>query len=160
MTNCITYFKRHWVAFCPVLLLMLIAFNQIYKKNTHYLSPWKGGGFGMFSDISVRYMHIHLINRRTFYCAKKPNDYKRILYKMKHYPSDSLLKTMGKKLTRHTWAFNPNNDIQMIGKKMTLSQTMRLVNFDAIQLQFFDVKFNKSSGIVTPKLLRKITINK
>ena len=48
----------------------------------------------------------------------------------------------------------------MIGKKMTLSQTMRLVNFDAIQLQFFDVQFNSSNGIATPKLLRKITINK
>ena len=33
----------------PVLLLALVAANQIRLARTGPLSPWKGGGFGMFS---------------------------------------------------------------------------------------------------------------
>lgn len=46
----------------PVLLLLLIAFNQQRLVYTNDLSPWSGGGFGMFSTTDTgtdRHIHIY-----------------------------------------------------------------------------------------------------
>jgi hypothetical protein len=42
----------HWHAFLPYVpatLLCLVAITQVYLTRTSFLTPWKGGGFGMFS---------------------------------------------------------------------------------------------------------------
>jgi hypothetical protein len=38
-----------WRAWLPVALLLAIACGQVMLARTGDLSPWKGGGFGMFS---------------------------------------------------------------------------------------------------------------
>ena len=38
-----------WRALLPVALLLAIACGQVMLARTGNLSPWKGGGFGMFS---------------------------------------------------------------------------------------------------------------
>ena len=38
-----------WRALLPVALLLAIACGQVMLARTSDLSPWKGGGFGMFS---------------------------------------------------------------------------------------------------------------
>lgn len=40
---------RRFLTFLPVVLLVLVAVHQIILSRTDHLSPWKGGGFGMFS---------------------------------------------------------------------------------------------------------------
>ena len=42
--------KKFYLAFLPVTLLVIVALNQIHLAHTVHLSPWKGGGFGMFSS--------------------------------------------------------------------------------------------------------------
>jgi len=37
------------VRYLPVILLVVLALSQIYLARTVSLSPWAGGGFGMFS---------------------------------------------------------------------------------------------------------------
>ena len=39
------------VAYVPAIVLACVALIQVYLVNAHGLSPWKGGGFGMFSTI-------------------------------------------------------------------------------------------------------------
>jgi hypothetical protein len=38
-----------YLPYFPALLLFVVACMQVYLVRTHDLSPWKGGGFGMFS---------------------------------------------------------------------------------------------------------------
>lgn len=47
--------KQHFIrcAAAPVLLVLVAAF-QVYNVHFHDLSPWKGGGFGMFAVSSYR----------------------------------------------------------------------------------------------------------
>ena len=40
---------RGWRALLPVALLIVVAVVQVALARTAALSPWKGGGFGMFS---------------------------------------------------------------------------------------------------------------
>jgi hypothetical protein len=46
----------------PVALLLAVATAQLYLAKTADLSPWRVGGFGMFSsvgDINTRYLRAH-----------------------------------------------------------------------------------------------------
>ena len=44
--------RWHW--YLPVALLILVACNQIRLSQLDGLSPWSGGGFGMFSSTDTR----------------------------------------------------------------------------------------------------------
>ena len=51
---------QRWVRFLPALLLVGVAVHQICLANTAGLSPWSGGGFGMFSTTDAgasRHLH-------------------------------------------------------------------------------------------------------
>ena len=45
---------RRWAPALPVVLLVLVAGAQMTLAHTSALSPWKGGGFGMFSTLDAR----------------------------------------------------------------------------------------------------------
>lgn len=42
----------------PALILTVVAFTQLYLAHTSNLSPWKGGGFGMFAAVDAPAMRI------------------------------------------------------------------------------------------------------
>jgi hypothetical protein len=49
----------------PVVLLLFVAGVQIVLAFTHQLSPWLGGGFGMFATLDGRdWRHVHVTAER------------------------------------------------------------------------------------------------
>ena len=59
--------KLYLKALIAPLCLTMIAIGQIRNARSSNLSPWKGGGFGMFSNVdrpAVRFLHIYLITEK------------------------------------------------------------------------------------------------
>lgn len=53
-----------WIKWTPVVLLIVVAMNQQYLAHFRNLTPWKGGGFGMFSTVDTytgRTLFVYLI---------------------------------------------------------------------------------------------------
>jgi hypothetical protein len=53
--------RHEWRALLPASLLIVVACGQVLLATTAGLSPWKGGGFGMFSttdDGGRRYLRV------------------------------------------------------------------------------------------------------
>ena len=51
---------RAWAQWLPSLLLVSVALHQVFLVHHTQLSPWLGGGFGMFSTTDVgtaRHLH-------------------------------------------------------------------------------------------------------
>ena len=49
----------------PPALLLLVGSSQVFLAKTQALSPWLGGGFGMFASVEDRrHRHLHLIEER------------------------------------------------------------------------------------------------
>ena len=46
--------RQRWWAALPAVLLTIVATTQIVLTRVTMLSPWKGGGFGMFSTLDGR----------------------------------------------------------------------------------------------------------
>ena len=98
MKKIVETIKNHWVGFIPVVLLILIALNQIYLHNVDYLNRWKGGGFGMFSTVVRRYFHIHLIYKGGFECAEPHIEMRKQFDKISNYPKYLALEKLTKNL--------------------------------------------------------------
>jgi hypothetical protein len=55
---------ERWVRFVPAFLLLVVAGHQLYLSFTDGLSPWSGGGFGMFSTTDAggnRHLHAFVL---------------------------------------------------------------------------------------------------
>jgi hypothetical protein len=55
---------ERWVRLVPAFLLVVIAAHQLYLSAAAGLSPWSGGGFGMFSTTdagSTRHLHAFVL---------------------------------------------------------------------------------------------------
>lgn len=162
LNSIIEEIKKYWIGFIPVALLILVSANQINLYQSDYLNRWKGGGFGMFSTINERYYHIHLIYNDTLECAEPHSDYGNELYKITNYPNYLALETLTKKLTSHVWIYTYGMDkkkptsVQMIGKSDSLKANDKIANFDSVEIQVFDMAFNKETFTAEPRLLRKM----
>jgi len=162
--NNILFTKQHWIAFIPVIILNIVALRQIYLKNVDYLDAWKGGGFGMFSQISLRYYHIHLINKGTFECAESHPNLRGTLKEIIKHPNYLPLEKLGKKLIKSIWVYNYTNPTEqapysviMLGPHDKLTAIDKITKFKSIEIQIFNAKFNKEKFTLEPQLLRKVT---
>lgn len=89
------------------LLLCAIACLQIFLAMTKSLSPWKGGGFGMFSTVDSpdsRFLRIYLISGNDETAVVLPDSLKTLGREVQTIPSAALASDLASRLARGTWA--------------------------------------------------------
>jgi hypothetical protein len=82
---------ERWVRFVPALLLVGVAAHQIFLTNTAGLSPWSGGGFGMFSTTdagAARHLHAFVMRPGIQREARIPEAMKDWAQRVATFPSD------------------------------------------------------------------------
>jgi hypothetical protein len=82
------------ICFLPPVLLVLVAIHQIYLTRSQLLSPWKGGGFGMFSSTELgaaRYVRIFVSASNRSEELRIPESLGNLAVKASTLPSDSML---------------------------------------------------------------------
>jgi hypothetical protein len=88
------------------LLLCAIACLQIYLAMTKSLSPWKGGGFGMFSTVDspdARFLRIYLVNGNEETAVLLPDHLKKLGREVQTIPSTALASDLARRLAHGTW---------------------------------------------------------
>ena len=88
-------------------LLCAIACLQIFLAMTKSLSPWKGGGFGMFSTVDspdARFLRIYLINGNEETAVVLPDSLKMLGREVQTIPNPTLLSKLAQRLAQGTWA--------------------------------------------------------
>jgi len=62
--------SRRWRVWVPVIVLIVVSIVQVFLAKTASLSPWKGGGFGMFATTDgTAFRHV-----RVFVEAKERSE--------------------------------------------------------------------------------------
>ena len=89
------------IIYLPTIVLVLIALSQIVLASFYNLSPWLGGGYGMFSSTDVgknRHIHIYAnspgIKKELLY----PEDLKDFVIRTKSFPTDRNLKALAQRI--------------------------------------------------------------
>jgi hypothetical protein len=90
---------RPWLPYLPPALLCLIAVQQVVLSRTQDLTPWKGGGFGMFStnDGPSRHLEIWVDQPAGEQKLEVFDDYGPIT-RAASYPSEDRLRALGRKV--------------------------------------------------------------
>ncbi len=99
--------SRQWlrVALAP-LMLCLVASRQIQTARTSDLSPWKGGGFGMFSTVdspSARFVHAWLKTPHGEIPIEIPEWLRREELQLRTAPSPSRADAFATRLATSHW---------------------------------------------------------
>lgn len=103
----------------PVVLLLLVALGQLVMAETAGLTPWKGGGFGMFSTLDGRdnrRVFVQLVRddagQETRYPAAMPRDHRlRLLQRrVQALPSQPRLQAFARELAELPWRVDDRLD--------------------------------------------------
>jgi hypothetical protein len=88
-------------------VLIAVALFHIYLVFTERLSPWKGGGFGMFSTIespASRVLRIYLITGNERIPILLPTEFRDLEREIRTMPAGARLRQLAGELSQQAWA--------------------------------------------------------
>jgi hypothetical protein len=97
------FIKARLLATIPVLILLVVAGIQIYLARSAYLTPWKGGGFGMFSTtdgIASRYLRVYVTGPQRSEELLLKGKLEELAARVQMFPGDYQLKKLAKEILR------------------------------------------------------------
>ena len=113
----------------PAILLVLVAIVQIGLTRTSSLTPWKGGGFGMFATLdhgAFRSVEIVVDGPDRSETLEIPPSLEELSARVANLPADWLLRRLGKAVVLREQRY------QRAVSKVTI--TVRRAHFDAVTL--------------------------
>ena len=90
------------ILYLPTLLLVAIAVNQLILANFFNLSPWLGGGYGMFSTTDVgsnRHIHIYAKSEGIIKELIYPKELSDLALRTKSFPTDRNLIVLAQRIS-------------------------------------------------------------
>jgi hypothetical protein len=91
------------------IILIVIAIFQHYLVHTQNLTPWKGGGFGMFSTTDsqgARFLRIIITTELGSFPAKIPDYMRDFARKTRALPTEERIEYLASQLAQVTWVQN------------------------------------------------------
>jgi hypothetical protein len=125
----------------PVLLLVAVALVQLVLAHTQSLSPWSGGGFGMFSSLdhgSRRHLHAFVVRPGLRREVAPSRELEKDVTRALTFPSDARLRGIAAAL-----AETPTPDH---GKP------------SAVQVQVWRTRFDPQTFAPSSTILRELTL--
>lgn len=98
--------KTNLLGLLPIMLMCAVAANQMVRCNFGHLSPWKGGGFGMFSTTDApnsRMIFIYLEGEGQRYPTSCPKELRFDYYKLRTLPTPNRMLSFAERLHQFTW---------------------------------------------------------
>lgn len=95
--------RRVWLA--PI-CLCLVAALHLYRVSTAGQTPWKGGGFGMFSTFdaeNARFVRAWLLTEHGTRPIEIPSELDKRVAELRAAPNQAGLDELAKRLTLRTW---------------------------------------------------------
>jgi hypothetical protein len=148
--------KTVFIKFTAVALLLLVAVIHFIILAVMPVSPWKGGGFGMFSTVGSHKMFLV----RAYYNGHEKsipiripaelNNYRNDIY---FFPARSRLFTLKQKLENRKWWVS--GDTVITGKAQKATDAALELRASDITVELWQVMFNAKSSIVSTSLRLK-----
>lgn len=92
---------QRWLPRLPALLLFAVAAHQVYLVRAHDLTPWKGGGFGMFASTDAgpaRRLEVSLVRGASRTRLEIPVALRERAGRVRRLPSAERLAAFGREL--------------------------------------------------------------
>jgi hypothetical protein len=126
----------------PAVLLLVVAINQLRLARTEALSPWSGGGFGMFSSTDApgnRHLHVFVQNEGIRRDVVIPRHLDDLALRATSLPTKDRL---------HDFA-----------TELALIESQGPIVWDEIEIQVWAVDYASGSLVPVGRLLRRERFN-
>lgn len=137
----------------PVLLLVLVFVYQQYHIAFNHLSPWRGGGFGMYTTFhpSNNYIKItfYLPQEQTYSFTAYKGEWGKAGFQLKIFPHFDNFKTLADQIRKLQWVYTDfnRNEIITLPQGSSVRPELKL-NPDSLTLSVYKPKpFSKSLQI-------------
>lgn len=148
--------------FTPLIVLLVLA-NQFYRVETHGLSTWQGGGFGMFSSvdsINTRFFKIYLQIDGVMVPVKVEDDFSELVTVSRAEPTQENLQQLAMYIYEANWVqsgnfkfdasveghYRPVLEIRRYESMDLLSE--QRVKVDGVQLEIWKTQFDSATNTV------------
>lgn len=114
------FHDKRWVGLLAPAMLITVAAGQLYAATQHTLSPWKGGGFGMFSTVDSpgnRFVRCVLVGKprgeadaepvEVFVPLPTSREYLDTLDQLKSWPDAATLQELADEFLSKNWYWVP-----------------------------------------------------
>src|SRR5262245_55806147 len=88
------------------LVLVIVAIQQLYLAHTEHLTPWKGGGFGMFSTVdsrAARFLRIYVSTADGEVPVEVPRQLQSFASEIRSIPTRDRVTQLAYALAQTTW---------------------------------------------------------
>ena len=128
-------------------LLVVIAVQQIILASTAHLSPWTGGGFGMFSSIdNIRSRIVRavlVVDGRDIPIRLESNDaFTAALFKAGILPTQARLTALAESLARRTWLLDRSSQFATLAGDGSPSAAARTIPSPTVRLDVYRIHFH------------------
>jgi hypothetical protein len=99
-------FKQFTYSLIAPAILVAIACLQLYLAHVHHLTPWKGGGFGMFSTVDsrgARFLRLYLTTAEGDVPVEVPPSMQPLARELRSIPTRDHLLRFAQQLAGATW---------------------------------------------------------
>ena len=129
----------------PALLLVAVASLQVVLARTEHLSPWSGGGFGMFASVdspAQRHLHAWALRPGLRSELDVPKELEALARRALALPSESRMRPLAEALARIEMEEGDPDEAPL----------------DTVSLQIYGVTFDPETLAPSGELLRSIEV--
>ena len=132
--------KAKFLAFIPTFLLIVVACVQIYLARTANLTPWKGGGFGMFSTTdgnANRYLRVYITGPQR--------------------SEEILIKPSLEDLAMRAQMYPGNSQLEKLAKSILKDQQKKNLPAQSVRIEVWRIQYDKQMLKPTTKVIHEYT---
>jgi hypothetical protein len=159
--------KLVWV---PVGLLIGVALTHVIRVELFELTPWKGGGFGMFSTldgVDNRHLIVNLVTghgetaRKVLIDLPRTGSLRNLAQKAKAMPTEARVRAFALEVAKQPWRValsktaDGSNNARLVRNPARLAST-RLVAFDGVEVIVWKLLVQNEGRTIAadPELIR------
>ncbi len=146
-------------------LLCLTAGTQRFMAASHDLNPWKGGGYGMFSDIHRTHYRVIALKpvdeNNIGYVITVPKLFERDMDATRALPTTSRLEALGERLLQQEWflAGPPGNQFPIIRQQLFRHPGAKPVKLKGMTVQLAEPAFDAKSNQMTCTVVKSVQVS-
>jgi hypothetical protein len=159
--------RRVLVACIPSALLCVVALHHAYRVSQEGLTPWKGGGFGMFSTVdsqAERFVRLSVTTEAGETLAVPiPDEYRRQVDRARLLPWAPATAALAADLLGQAWVRSerplPGGPLSSTRVRLATGDALadgQPVRVAAMRIEIYTVSYDPTSHRVSTRLLRTV----
>lgn len=162
------------VILMPVILTAVACF-QMYRTRTYATTPWKGGGFGMFSTIDfppARVQRVYLVRDGVVMPVALDARFEEALRLMRNIPQPEVLQNVGRELGAFRWVYAParypdadavfrkrsGQGVTVLGHGEAVPDESVELPYDAVRVEVWRYRFDAEQGRAGLEIISEATV--